>query len=133
MRRPFLLVVGAAVMALAAPTLLPDAASTADSRSDQVDPAECRVAPMSLASFLALQATPSTAEWTPRNVHYEPPVPLPRGRPADDATIAALTAALRELAACQESGNDLRGLRPLQRRPPSPDDAARRSRPPRDL
>lgn len=108
MRRTFLMLIGSAVMALAATSFPPHSVATADAQPDRVDPAECRVAPLAVEAFLAFWATPSAVEWTRRNVHYEPPVPLPQGRPVADATVAALTAAQRELAACQEAGDDLR-------------------------
>jgi ketosteroid isomerase-like protein len=65
------------------------------------DPAECRVAPRSLASLQALETTPPPA---PTAVTWPPDVPseadLPQGPPADPATARAIAAVAREYVAC---------------------------------
>jgi hypothetical protein len=60
-------------------------------------PAECQVAPRSLASLQALVGTPPAAPW-PSDVPSE--ADLPQGPPADLATVAAIEAVAREYVAC---------------------------------
>jgi hypothetical protein len=69
-------------------------------------PAECRVAPRSLASLQALEATPPPA---PTAAPWPPDVPteadLPQGPPADPATAAAIEAVARAYIACVDAGD----------------------------
>lgn len=74
------------------------------------DPSECTVEPRSMESILAISAT--NDEGTPL---AEPPAPaiatpglqLPEGEPADQETVEAVTATIRQLVACENAG-DLR-------------------------
>jgi hypothetical protein len=72
---------------------------------DAPPPALCRAAPRSLAELNGLSATPATvaapAIPRPRDV-------VPQGRPADPATVAGVTATVRELVACFNAGELLR-------------------------
>jgi hypothetical protein len=60
-------------------------------------PAECRVAPRSLASLQALEGTPPAAPWPP-DVATE--ADLPGGPPADPATARQIAAVARAYIAC---------------------------------
>jgi len=65
----------------------------------------CRVTPRSLDSIRALAHTPLAA-----GLASPPAVPPGAGVPADPATVAAVTAAARELVACSNTGDVLRRL-----------------------
>ncbi|MFL5534045.1 MAG: hypothetical protein ACJ8BC_18960 [Gemmatimonadales bacterium] len=77
------------------------------------DPAECDVTPRSIAEFEQIAATPPApvpnAEQRFSKPGNEPrPWTMPAGTPADDATITAVTATLREALACLNAGDFLR-------------------------
>jgi len=85
------------------------------------DPVLCTVAPRSVAALQAILATPFAAvrAGTPLATVFaavigtppgpeSPASPVPAGRPADAATVAGVTAAVRELVACVNSGDLLR-------------------------
>ena len=71
---------------------------------EPIDPAECQVEPIAVETLMPLwfpeqAATPGPA--TPAAQPELTSVPLPLGEPADPATVAGITAAVRELFACQ--------------------------------
>ena len=70
-------------------------------------PEECRVPPRSLSS---LQALTSPTAATPVPSPAPGPDGLPVGAPADAATLAGIAATARELVACLNAGEFLRGL-----------------------
>lgn len=69
------------------------------------DPAECHAATRPSDEVLALLGTPaaSPAAGLPFSVPAE--TDLPAGTPADDATVGAIVATVRELIACDNSGD----------------------------
>lgn len=69
--------------------------------ADPVDPAECTVAPRSIANIEALRATPSagSAEQT-QSPSIESEGQLPHGQPADEQTAAAIRAVEHQFVAC---------------------------------
>ena len=70
-------------------------------------PAECMVAPRTLAELNALGATPTALE------ELEPPAPptdLALATPGDEATAQAVLAVVRESLACSNAGDLLRNL-----------------------
>jgi hypothetical protein len=69
-----------------------------------VPPEECTTPARSITFLSELIATPISA--TPVATFTT----LPKGRPADDQTVAAVTAVVRQLAACSNTGNVLRPL-----------------------
>jgi len=75
---------------------------------DAPAPADCRGAPRAYDTFVLLA--------TPGPVSSPPPVPsgapggLPAGEPADPATVAGITATIREVLACRNAGDLLRSL-----------------------
>jgi hypothetical protein len=88
----------------ATPTPTPTASAAATASpvaEDATDPEWCQVAPRSLAEVLALAETPPAAA-TPGGLNLE------SGVSADEATIAAVTATLREYVACLNAGDYLR-------------------------
>ncbi len=89
---------------------LPDRAGAAQTAPG---PDECRVAPRSPASLLALGGTPSAdGSVAPSTAPRPTPTPLDpgAGEPADAETIAGVTATVRELVACTNARDTLRRL-----------------------
>jgi hypothetical protein len=78
------------------------------------NPEECTVEPRILEDLQALVGTPApegAGEATMIALAASPvPFELPTGEPADEATIAAITAVLRQQFACYNAGEGLRGL-----------------------
>jgi hypothetical protein len=74
--------------------------------SEAVDPAECTVEPRTIASIarLAVKPAPVANELTPRTGEGD----AANGKPVDQATIDAVTAAYREFVACLNTGDILR-------------------------
>jgi len=116
MRRRFVPLVLVALLAVIAGASLragaqeaTPAATAAGTPTGPVTPApeECVVAPRTLVSFQGL-ATPAADPATPAPITGADG--LPAGAPADPATIAGITAATRELIACINAGEVLRGL-----------------------
>ncbi len=107
MRR--VLPLGLALCALAA--LLPTVAAAQDATpagGEAPAPADCQVAPRSLASLQALAATPvPTATVAPAS---PTPFAMPAGLLADEATRKAITATIHELVACINAGDLPRAL-----------------------
>ena len=92
-------------LALVTPTavLAQDATPTAWA-GEAIDPDECQVKPITVEKVIALwfpeaAGTPTLA--APEAEMELSSVPLPLGEPADPATVAAVTATVRELLACQ--------------------------------
>jgi ketosteroid isomerase-like protein len=77
-----------------------------------VDPAECRVAPRPIEDFVAVMGTPGAVESQLLGTPVATPVLPSGGVPADPATVNAVTATVRELAACINA-NDLRRVSAL--------------------
>lgn len=74
-------------------------------------PEECTVAPISLAHLSQLIATPvATVEPVASPAGSPTPFAMPQGQEADRATVAAITAAVREYIACVNAGNYARAL-----------------------
>ena len=74
-----------------------------------VDPSACRVEPRTAESLQQLAATPAAAQSTPGGTAASPTVfVMPEGQPADEATVAAITATYQELVACLNAGDYLR-------------------------
>jgi hypothetical protein len=76
---------------------------------DVPSPEECTVEPISLERLAQLVATPvpepvASPEASPT------PFAMPEGRPADNATVAAITATIREYIACINAGDLARVL-----------------------
>ncbi len=74
------------------------------------DPIECTVEPRSSESIAALASTPepgTPAVYPPSIALATPGLQVPEGEPADEATVEAVTATLREVTACANAG-DLR-------------------------
>lgn len=103
---PSLLV--AAVFALLPGTALGPGTGAARLRQTIDTPAaeECEVGRRSLEALQRLAATPppTTAEPTASADDFEPPA----GEPADDETVAAITATQREATACANAGDRIR-------------------------
>jgi hypothetical protein len=77
----------------------------APSGAGQPDPSRCQVEPRPIDFFAEIAATPRAtlvALATPE------PAPAGAGEPADAATVAAIEAAVAELAACRSTGDALR-------------------------
>jgi hypothetical protein len=79
------------------------------------DPSECTVAPRPVSFFEQLAATPppppeAAAERFSRPGEQARPWTLPAGEPADAATVAGITATLREAMACLNAGDQVRFL-----------------------
>lgn len=70
------------------------------------NPAECAVKPRTIAEMRRLAAGPATPPAVPPIIGPRPYTP-PSGTPADAATVAAVTATMRELYACLNGGNPL--------------------------
>lgn len=71
---------------------------------EAIDPVECQVEPISAATLIPLWFPEPAAAPGPATPTAQPEltsVPLPLGEPADPATVAAITATVRELFACQ--------------------------------
>lgn len=69
-------------------------------------PELCQVAPRSVSFFQDMGATPQPdAIATPV---FPPSIPLIPGEPADEETIAGITATVREVIACTNAGDQLR-------------------------
>lgn len=85
-----------------------ETAVTAAERSTPVfpDPSACTVTPRPIDDFRAL------AEGSPQRRSFPPgspiAIPLDEGEPADPATVAAITATVREWIACGNAGDGLR-------------------------
>lgn len=72
------------------------------------DPAECTIEPRSLESILAISGTPPPDLRTPVSI-ATPGLQVPaEGDPADPATVAAVTATIHGLVACENAGDQLR-------------------------
>lgn len=73
---------------------------------DVPNPSACQVAPRTLQSYEALAGKAGdTAAPAPANqAAYVPPA----GKPADEATVAAVTSTVREALACLNAGDELR-------------------------
>ena len=72
--------------------------------ADVPRPAACRVAPRPLPLFAP--ATPGAAlAATPAPLVTPTPFAMPAGQPADEATVAAVTATIRESLACRNAGD----------------------------
>lgn len=69
---------------------------------------ECRVAPRSRESVLTL--LDDTAGRTAESDGFDPIASAPAGAPADPETVAAVTATLRELSACENARDLLRAM-----------------------
>jgi hypothetical protein len=67
----------------------------------------CTVTPRTEEELLALSSTPYTEPATPA---ASTPATMPPGEPVDDATIAAITDTVNQIAACAEAGDILRLL-----------------------
>jgi len=76
--------------------------ATPDPGLDIPSPEECTIAPRTLAELQAIFALPATPTAAPAS---PTPVALPTGTPVDDATAAAVTAALRQFIACANAGD----------------------------
>jgi len=113
MRRRFVPLVLAALLAVIAAVSLRVGAQEATPAATPIGgpvtpaPEECVVEPRTLVSFQGL-ATPAADPATPAPTIGADG--LPAGTPADPTTIAAITATTRELIACINAGEVLRGL-----------------------
>ena len=89
-------------------------ATPASGRGEVLDPAECQVEPRSADELIAVwyeqneAGTPILA--TPAADTALESVPVPLGEPADAETVAAVTAAVREVLACFNAGDFGRAL-----------------------
>ena len=86
-----------------APAVAGSPVATPPAAGEVPGPEECRVAPRMAASVLAAgdpPPSPSTVD--------PAATPLPAGVPADESTVAAIRAAMREWAACANAGDPLR-------------------------
>ena len=70
-------------------------------------PAECQVAPRTLADLTGLPATPMALEALAQPT---PPADLAQATPADEATTQAILAVIRESIACSNAGDLLRNF-----------------------
>jgi hypothetical protein len=70
----------------------------------------CTVTPRTEEELLALSSTPYTEPATPAMPAAATPATMPAGEPVDDATIAAVTDTVDQIAACAEAGDILRLL-----------------------
>lgn len=74
------------------------------------DPARCRIEPRPLEFFEPLVSTPPTGEATPTAGAGPAPFVMPAGLPADEATVATITATVGDAFACFNAGDYRRGL-----------------------
>jgi hypothetical protein len=76
-------------------------------------PEECTVEPISLERLTQLMGTPvpvAIVDVAGTPVGSPTPFAMPEGQPADEATVAAITAAVREYVACLNAGDTARVL-----------------------
>src|SRR5262245_11835739 len=97
--RLFTLTLFALVAALPVAALAQDA--TPAGERDVPDPSECTVAPGTAEELRALyREVASTPVSTTASAASPTPFATPHGQPADDATVAAIVTATREIIAC---------------------------------
>jgi hypothetical protein len=92
-------------------------AQTASPTVDSPNPEECTTEPLAIEELLVVVGSPPPAGAGEENSagRAASPVPftLPEGEPADDATVAGVTATIRILFACMNAGHALRGMSQL--------------------
>lgn len=114
MRFPIVTIVIAAISLATLSAAGRTAAQDATPASGRIVPApeECRVAPPPADKLQALSGTPAPVTGTVPAIERGTPAPfsLPPGSPADPATVAGVTATIRELVACLNAGDNLRRL-----------------------
>lgn len=79
-----------------------DAAPVSTSRP--TDPAACQVTPRAIPLYEALALLPAGTP-SPDEDPPDPPATVPTGQPADEATVAAVSATMREYTACLNAGD----------------------------
>jgi hypothetical protein len=106
----------ALAFAVARPVRGAQNATPAAGIGEAIDPAECRAEPRSPDEQIALwyapdaAGTPVLAAPAPDQDRFPTSVPVPLGEPADAATVAAVTATVREIIACINSGHVTRAF-----------------------
>lgn len=84
-------------------------ASSQDATPSPVMMAECLVEPRPFADFAAVaEAPPGELKSRALGTPVATPAPLPPGRPADSAIVAAVTATMQDVIACGNAGDQLR-------------------------
>jgi hypothetical protein len=113
LKRLAILVVALAALATPLVARAQDATSVASPTANPLAPApeECTVEPISVERLTLLIATPVPAVQPQASPVGSPtPFAMPEGQEADEATIAAITAAVREYIACVNAGDYARAL-----------------------
>jgi hypothetical protein len=108
-----ILIVAIAIVSPVAAQEATPAASPPPTGVIQPDPSECDVAPRPMSDFEQLAATPPALPPNAEQRFSKPsadprPWTLPAGEPADQATVAAVTATLNEALACLNANDFLR-------------------------
>jgi hypothetical protein len=92
-------------------------AQTASPNYDTPDADECTVEPRPIEELMAVVGSPPPAgsgeENSAARAASPAPFVLPEGEPADEATVAAVTATIRGFFACMNAGEGLRGMAQL--------------------
>jgi hypothetical protein len=117
MRRLFCVSVAVIVLAvLSATVAVAQDATPAAVLGEAIDPAECTVEALPTDEMVALwfqendAGTPVVATPEPAPDMFPESVPVPLGEPADAATVAAVTATVREVIACFNAGSFVRAF-----------------------
>jgi hypothetical protein len=112
-----LLLLGGQVLALPVTSAAQDATPSASPPAGLIvpDPSECTVEPRPITFFEDLIASPPALPDDPEQRFWSPteeqrPWSMPAGEPADDETIAGVTATLHEALACLNANDPLRFL-----------------------
>ncbi len=89
---------------------IPTASSVMVLESDVPLPQQCKTAPRSTSSLLALLAQSTPVAATPMASATPVPAVLPDGRPADPSVVAAIVSTYLEATACSNAGDFVRAL-----------------------
>ncbi|MEA2524979.1 MAG: hypothetical protein QOF73_2206 [Thermomicrobiales bacterium] len=109
LKRLVFVVVAAAALAMPLVARAQDGTPAANATAPGLE--ECTVEPISLDRLTQLIGTPVPAVETEASPVASPtPFVMPEGEPADEATVAAITAAVREYIACLNAGDNARVL-----------------------